>query len=451
MFSCYYIIVIEDRQDLRETESGDCRTTSEGKEGLQVKKLIAILICTILVLGVTAFAEEKVTLHVVDINPDHDAYRAMIDAYNELYPNTVVETNHAVDDNAEVMSALMAANNAPNIFVATPEMTDVYGEYLYDWSQDEEILELFDRDYIDAIKEEDGAVYGLPNGCINVGLVYNKDVLSEAGYDAIPLTMSGFEKMCADVYEKTGVVPFVVSGHEGWMLNHMMDAYIITKEQPGRICAEKFNSGELKVSEASGHFNSFWRMLDIALEYTDGETMMEYDWEYTCNLLANGEVAIMTYGDWSYNAITKYDTGINLGFSSYPVSEDEAEAVTPTSVNQVAMLFKDVDHFEEAKALASFITGTKESAEYIIVGYGSVSCNKASAEVDPSLYNSLLGQSSEVAAAGRCVDRMQNYYPTIQGADFMGDAGEAIQGYLIGLYSEEEATAMIDEAWPVAE
>lgn len=417
-----------------------------------MKKFFAVLMCVLMAMNFcAAFAEaEDVTLYVVDINTDHEAYDKMIAAFEAAHPGVKVETNHAVNDNAEIMSSLIAAGNTPNIFVSTPENTVIYAEYLYDWSQDADVLAQFDESYIAAVTEDDGAVYGLPNGCINVGLIYNADILAEAGYDSIPLTMSGFETMCADIYEKTGVVPFAVPGAEGWMLCHMMDAYIISKDQPGSVLETKFDSGEMKISEASD-FENYWKMMDIAKQYTDGETMLEYNWEYACSLLANGSVAIITYGDWAYNAVTSQNADINLGFSSYPVNEDENAAVTPTSVNQVALLFENVENVDLAKELAVFITATLESAEYFAVGYGSVSCNLASADVDGALYNSLLEQSKEVAAAGRCVDRMQNYYPKDQGVDFMSDAGDAVQGYLIGLYTAEEATAMIDAAWPVAE
>ena len=416
-----------------------------------MRKILAALLCALMLVttfSVGAVAKE-VTLYVVDINTDHEAYNAMIAAFEAAHPGVKVETNHAVNDSGAVMSALIASGDTPNIYVSTPENIGLYGsEKLYDWSQDTDVLAQFNPDFIKAVTGEDGTVLGLPNGCINVGLVYNKGLLAEAGYDSVPKTISGFEKMCEDVYAKTGVVPFTVSGYEGWMMCHMMDAYIVSKEQPGAVCAELFDTGAKKVSEASGNFANYWKMLDIAKKYTDGATMLEYDWEYTCNLLANGQVAMMTYGDWAYNAITKYETGIELGYSSYPVSEDETDTVAPTSVNQMALLFKDVENFELAKELAVFLTATKESAEYFAVGYGSVSCNLA--EMDTSLYNPLLQQAGEVAAAGYTIDRMQNYYPKDQGVDFMGDCGEAVQGYLIDLYTAEEATAMIDEAWPVS-
>jgi ABC-type glycerol-3-phosphate transport system substrate-binding protein len=417
-----------------------------------MRKLMALLLCALMILaGPSAMAQDYsgVTLYVVDINPDSQLYDDMIDAFIADHPGIKVETTHAVNDALILMSSLIAAGNTPNIFVSTPEYINTYEEYLYDWQNDADVLGQFKGGYIDSIAKEDGAVYGLPNGCINVGLVYDKDILAQAGYDEVPLTMDAFTAMCADIYEKTGAAPFACAGHESFMLAHMLDAYIVTQELPGNVLGGKFDAGELKVSDASGNFSSFWRMMDIAKTYTDGETLMEYDWEYACNLLANGKVAMITYGDWSHAAIAAYNDQINLGFSSYPVSENADDAITPTSVNQVALLFEQVDNFEVAKELAVFLTASYESAQYIIGGYGSVSCNKASDDVDAELFNSLLLQSQALASTGRCVDRMQNYYPTASGADFMADAGEAIQAYLIGLLTQEEATAAIDAAWPI--
>ena len=401
----------------------------------------------------TGDSAANVTLHVVDINADNDEYNKAIDAFEAAHPGVKVETNHAVNDSQEVISSLIASNDIPDVIAATPEYGDVYKEFLYDWKDDADTLAQFKEGYVDSITEKDGSVLGLPCSCINVGLVYNKDILKEAGYDEIPLTISGFEQMCSDISEKTGVVPFIVpfETNSYFISAQMLDAYIITKDQPGSVCADKFNSGELKVSEASGNFSNFWKMMDIATKYTSGETLLEYDWEYACNLIANGKAAIMTYGDWAYNPITQFNADINLGFSSYPVSENADDSVTPTSVSQIAMLNKNSDNFDVAKELAIFLTTSPESAEYWVKGYGSVPCSKAADDLDSSYFNPLLQQSSKNATEGKCVDRLQNYYPTASGVDFMKDAADAIQGYVIGTYTSDEATEVIDDAWPVSE
>ena len=412
--------------------------------------VLALIIALAMMTGAVSALAEDVTLYVVDINADHETYAAMIDAFEAAHPGVKVETNHAVNDSAEVMSALIAAGNTPNVFVSTPEQVAVYGEYLYDWAEDTEALDLYTEEYIEAVTRSDGTIKGLPFGTINVGLVYNKDILAEAGYDSIPLTISGFEKMCADIDEKTGVVPFALATSSLFIPAQMLDAYIISKDLPGSAAGAKFDAGECKVSEANPNYSNFFRMMDVAKTYTDNETLGSYDWEYICNLMANGKVAVITYGDWSYNAITSFNADVNLGFSSYPVSEDEAEAVTPTSVNEPIMLFKDVENFELARELAMFLGGSAEAANYMAVGYGCVACAKAREEVDPALFNPLLLQAAQLAAEGRTVDRMQNYYPTAAGADFMGNAGAVIQGYVIGLYEEADAIAEIDTYWPVS-
>ena len=72
--------------------------------------------------------------------------------------------------------------------------------------------------------------------------------------------------------------------------------------------------------------------------------------------------------------------------------------------------------------------------------------------MDESLINDVLRQSSEIGSTtDRAVDRLQNYYPVDLNANYMAEAGEVVQGYLIGMYSVEEADAAIDELWPVAE
>lgn len=421
-----------------------------------MRKLLAMLLCALMILTcASALAEEDytgITLHVVDINPDDKLYDEMIDAFIAAHPGIQVETTHAANGSGEVMASLISSGTLPNVFVTGAEQINVYTEYLYDWRDDTDVFEQFYDGYIESITSDDGSVYGLPNGSINVGLVYNKDVLAEAGYDSIPLTLDGFEQMCKDISEKTGAVPFICSAKNTWILTQMMDAYTVTRELPGKACAEKISSGEATVTTVSDHFDNYWRMMDVAKTYTEGESLLEYDWEYASNKLANGEVAIITYGDWCYKTVAQFNPDVKLGFSSYPVTNDEADAVTPTSTNQVALLFKDADNFELGKELAVFLTTSYESARYIVGGYGSVSCNKHSTEVDESLINDVLRQSSEIGSTtDRAVDRLQNYYPVDLNANYMAEAGEVVQGYLIGMYSVEEADAAIDELWPVAE
>ena len=56
-----------------------------------MKKLLAVLMCSLMCIGLisTAAQAEEVTLYVVDINPDHEAYNAMIDAFEAAHERAV--------------------------------------------------------------------------------------------------------------------------------------------------------------------------------------------------------------------------------------------------------------------------------------------------------------------------------------------------------------------------
>ncbi len=409
-----------------------------------MKKYLALGLCLLFAFSVclTAVAEEPVVLHLVDINYENEATANMIHVFEEAHPGVKVEINHATNGSEEIVNALIASGQAPDVFETTPELYKQYGEYFYDWREDADVLSCWSEDVIDAVTLEDGTIYGLPTNSCKIGLIYNKDLLAAAGYEEIPLTMSGFEEMCDVIYEKTGTVPFAFAAAETWILSQMMDAYINTHEIPGRIGAEKFTSGEMKVSECSGVFSNFFRMMDIALKYTDGEKLLEYDWEYTCNLMANDKIAIISYGDWCGPVMLGYKADINLGMASYPTCEDEAKAVTPVSIEHTVFVFKDSKYFDLAKELAAFISATPEAAQFR-AQYGVVSNNNYIGEVDQSVFNCVNIASAALESTGRCIDRTQSYCPP----NFTKDAGEAIQGYLIGLYSEQEATDMVDAAW----
>ncbi len=174
-----------------------------------MKKVLAILLCMVMLLSVTgiALAEEEVTLTVMNVQSADDAeYNALLEQFSALYPN--IKINHISTVNAELKKQVQIdaiSGNMPDVlqFDNPDYAAFAAGGYLMDitdmvagW---EEMPHYWDA-CINAVSYN-GRLYGLPWECNCIGLWYNQDLLTELGKE-VPVTWDDVLDICAAAKEK---------------------------------------------------------------------------------------------------------------------------------------------------------------------------------------------------------------------------------------------------------
>lgn len=161
-------------------------------------------------------ADEPVTVKIWNWSQENkDFFTKMAKSFEAENPNIdVVFETYAQDQYKQTLPLSLKSNEAPDIFWLSPEMRAK--DYIEQgWIQpigpyvEESFLDKFDsRLFVEGIMEYDGELYTLPfeNRFVKLhGLFYyNKEVLSEAGFDPendIPETFSELREMCKKITE----------------------------------------------------------------------------------------------------------------------------------------------------------------------------------------------------------------------------------------------------------
>ena len=153
------------------------------------KRVISILLSAAMISsmvvagGVTAHAEENVTLNVFDAHAyGLDEYDEMVKAFEESHPGVTVDVQHAANDYDTLLQSRVNSGDTPDVFDAEAgTKAKMYYDYAYDWSNDTEVLDKFNEDAVNLGKDDEGNVKSLPWTYENMGLIYNKDCFEKAG------------------------------------------------------------------------------------------------------------------------------------------------------------------------------------------------------------------------------------------------------------------------------
>lgn len=404
------------------------------------KRKVALLLAAVTAASAfltVAVSAGEVTISSFDAHGySVEQYDAMVAAWTEE-TGIQVELQHAANDNTTLLQSRLNAGDLPDVFNSEGgTVASMYAEYAYDWSQDPDVLALFQEGTLDKCTDENGKIYALPWAFENMGMLYNKDCFEAAGITELPTTIDELEACCVKLQE-AGITPFAVGGSLTWVLSQMASHFIVDKELGGAGTNEALLSGELTIAECE-HIDNLFRMLDLIMEYGDAK-QIEYDWEMSESLLANGEAAMIEMGDWCQSMIDSFNPDANVGYMPMPVGDGAEDCTVMSNCNWVYMVNKDSEHLEEAKQYLIHILTSDAGIGWVTQEQGLVPAAITDQEVNAQLAN----DCKQYIDAGLTTD----WIHTIAPADYSSMTGAAIQGYMLGTMTKEDVIAEIQAVW----
>ena len=216
-----------------------------------MKKLIAIALAAIMVLGLLAACNNGTSnetqpnqggqttpptqpsdntkpsgtpaagsVYYLNFKPEQDGdWKALAEAYTNLTGVPVTVLTAASGTYEETLMAEMGKSKAPTLFqVNGPVGLANWKDYCYDLSGSQVYGELTSQDFA---LTEDGAVYGIAYVIETYGIIYNKQLLEQAGYTQDDIT--NFETLKAVAEDITarkdelGFSAFTSAGMDGYV------------------------------------------------------------------------------------------------------------------------------------------------------------------------------------------------------------------------------------------
>lgn len=294
-----------------------------------MRRLMLVLICGLALGGVVVAADKTVEIaffHFMN-TPYIDQMQRLGQIFEKENPGfKLVQEGVSGDNFQSTLRARVASGNTPDLFMTTDS-----GVALQQWVEVVEDLtnEPFWSQISPAGAEAasvDGRRIAFPFTANVWGIAYNKDVFQKAGITQMPLTLSALKDLCARLKAK-GITPFGEGFKDAWVLQQLfrwpfgfdLGGY---KDILARF--NQYNAGTARVKDDK------WlgKLLDLLTVIRDNSQPNPFntDWNMQSAMLGNGEVAMITQGDWAENPAKKVNPNAHIGMMMMPFSEDPKDA-----------------------------------------------------------------------------------------------------------------------------
>lgn len=371
-----------------------------------MKKVVALLLAATMTLGLVACGgkennggttetrkPEDVTLTVwaSGAGAQVDAMKAACEAFAAKTGYTV-EFSAPGDTYEELMKTKMSSNDMPDVFDTHGWSVARYSEYLAPLN-DVECTANVNPQILNIVSGENGDIYALPFDMDITGIVYNVDVLTEAGVDVDSIkTWADFEAAC-DAVLAIGKNPIHMGGSNsftiGWFYDRVAPSYYLTDENNCKI-------DDLK----SGKFDAeIWAEISALLDSWVTKGYLNEDCvsgEYTADVasLASNETAFLFYGNIAITLGLGINPEANLGMMPLPAKVAGDEPSLIAGENVAMGIWKDTEYKAEAVELLNYLA-QPEVAKTIAQATGNATA-LTNVEVDLGMVQPYLDKYADV-------------------------------------------------------
>ena len=289
----------------------------------------------------------------------------------------VVYDLYSDDVYLDTLFAKLDSDNPPDIFMTQSGLaiknTYQLDKYAVDLS-DEPWMAVYDT--FSAVETSiDGRNYGMSyfDNTTDYYMIYNKELLSNAGVTEVPTTYDAFVTMCQNVAD-TGVIPIYEPMADGWHQTMLFaeTGQFLDKSEPRTI--EKLNNNIITFTELKSMKLALEQIQNLALKGYMGKNFATDTYDNAVGYLANGEYAMCMLRPGMIDSIISSE--MNKGFDKedfgimlLPICDNQILNVHPTGPSKY--ISNASQNIDAAKLYLQYIA-TKDSIQYVINNANSV-------------------------------------------------------------------------------
>lgn len=432
-----------------------------------MKKLIALMLTGVMVMGMTACGAKKEEAAVSqdtakevtestssasqkDSDPitfmcwyDEDDMEGVLEAINtELAGEYEVEYMYVANsDFNNVLSTQLAAGEGPDIIAD--------GANFPARIKAENVEEITGTDYLANFNEagfalcSDGdKIYGIPSYGWFSGIWYNKDIFEQNGINEVPETFDEFVAMC-DTLSANGVQPLGFGLADGDTALHSLLGYLENSfyhnnsANPDGINFDVlFAKNEKTMNGALNDSVEKWSVL-IEKGYINEEMLGVSNDQALADFIA-GKTAMFNGGPWQYTSFA--DAGMNFGMMPH-LSES---GTNKYMVGGPAVNFGinvNSKNKEGAQAVLKAMASVAVQQAFVDANVGGFSyCAGVNAQM-PEEYNDI----KDIIDAGNIACTWDRWSVNMPSQSLFDEAKSALQGLIVGGYTVEDYLKELDD------
>ena len=185
-----------------------------------MKKFLAMLLALVMALSLVACGEKKDdtktdgdttatgSVYYLNFKPESDdAWKALAATYTEKTGVPVKILTAASGEYESTLVSEMDKEDAPTLFQCNEGGVATWGEFCYDLSSSDVYNQLTSKDY--ALKNAEGEVISIAYCLETYGIIVNKALLKEAGYEVTDITnFESLKKIADDIHSRAAELGF---------------------------------------------------------------------------------------------------------------------------------------------------------------------------------------------------------------------------------------------------
>ncbi|WP_104803543.1 ABC transporter substrate-binding protein [Blautia marasmi] len=328
---------------------------------MKIKKIIACLLASSMMLGLTACGgskennkeaakeDNKLTIWAWDESFNIKAANEAKEIFKEKNPDTEVEVvTMAQDDIVAKLNTSLSSGSydgLPDIVLIEDYRIQGYlNAYESEFAELSDVAKPEDfAEYKTGVNQIDGKMYGIPFDSGVAATFYRADLIEEAGYsksDMENLTWDKFIEIGKAVKEKTGIAMMSVSSNDIGILRAMLQsAGSWYTDEDGKV-----NIADNQALKDS--ISTYKRLVDEGIVKT-----ISSDWDQYVGAFNSGEVATVPNGCWiSPSIVNAEEQSGKWAVAAIPRLSENPDSVNASSVGGAGWyVLKNVGHEETAK------------------------------------------------------------------------------------------------------
>lgn len=237
--------------------------------------------------------------------------------FKALYPNV---TNVNVVGFADYQAGIRTRMNTSDygdVLLILPSVPSEQYDHFY-----EPLNSLYKQDQVyfyDAWASKDN-IYGLSMGNSVEGLVYNKQVLKDAGVQVPIKTLSDFFDAAHQI-KAHGEIPLYINFGAQWPLQQW-DKFPLVAEGNGDVYEKMLTQDKPFSTKGSAYNTSFKTLKRLVDEGLTEKDLMTNSWEDSKNAIATGKAGMYYLGNWVIPQLIQQGAkSENIGFMPIPSNE----------------------------------------------------------------------------------------------------------------------------------
>lgn len=266
-------------------------------------------------------------------------------------------------------------------------------------------------------------VYALPYAANAAGILYNKDMFDENGWE-IPQTWSEFISLC-DTIKSTGTNPLYLGYKDTWTCLAPWNALAVGLA-PSDVCS-RVNSGD---TTFKAEYAEVAEKIKVLLDYAEPNPYA-YSYNDACTAFARGESAMYPIGSYAVPQILSVNPDMNIDSFTFPANDNEEDNVLNSGIDLQFSVMKESKNKDAAYEVLRFLF-EDETVRIYLDDQGGVPCKEGDFELPE-----FLSGMEQYIEDNRMSDFHDHHYPSEMSVDAL------VQTYLMD-DSENSAEAFLD-------